>query len=432
MPISNAIYFVSNFVFAYGMHVFYKKFFLTEEKKWVLRMALLSFVFVDFILYLCISNSYVFPVTSLLTFFVLSLAYQRKVNYKNFLAAFWILVFGICGELLASYLVSFFMEGMGYVNSDNALIAALVSARLIFFFLTLMAARLFCHQRKGEPMRYVSLLTMMLPVISIGLVIYVFGLAEFDQNTILSAGSVGAILSVLAIVWINLITVWLFDRSSYIYQTEQEAQALRKTVQIQQEHYNGEMKKREELRKLRHDYKNILLAIQADLTEGREKEARKVLERELKNEVFSGSSQSGWYALDAIVNYKETKAQKYDIVFISDYYFEAMPQMSSEDVCVMMGNALDNAMEYLALHPKCSRKVKIHVRYEKGVLNIKIGNQVESAVAVKDRRFCDSSKTEEGHGYGLKSIDYIAGKYGGRLILSGNEHYFECGMILYC
>ena len=423
---------VSDLIFAYGIHVFYERFFSVKEKKWFMRMALALFVAADFLLWENISDPYLFPVASFLTFFGVSLAYQRKISYRNFLAAFWILIFGICGELLASYLTAFFMREISKATPENALVAALASARLAFFFLALLAAKLIRHQKEGERVRYVSLLAMPLPMISVGLIIYVFSLAEFDQDTILNAGSVGAVLAVLAIVWINLITVWLFDRSAHAYQMEREAQALRKTIQVQQEHYNGEMEKREALQKMRHDYKNFLLAIRTDLAAGREEEAIKVIDGELENTVAKGSSQSGWYALDAVVNYKEVAAGELGLRFQTNYYFETEPAVASEDICIMMGNALDNAMEYLEAHPGCSRDIRIYLRHEKGVLNVKVGNEVEGLIEVTDRRFCASSKKEEGHGYGLKSIDYVAGKYDGRLILSSREGYFECGVLLYC
>ncbi|MBR6150031.1 MAG: GHKL domain-containing protein [Lachnospiraceae bacterium] len=423
---------MSNVIFAYGMHLFYAKFFPKSEGKWAKWLTLILFLILDFILYLLISNSYIFPIVSFILFFSVTLTYQCRIDYRNFLAAFWILIFGICGELLASYVVSFFMGKIGLTSSENALVAALVSARFFFFFVAILSAKLISHHREGEPIRYIFVLTMFLPMISIGLVVYVFSLAEFDQNTILNAGSFGAVMSVSAIVLLNLITVWLFDRQTLAYQTEQEAQALRKTVQVQQEHYNGEMKRHEAIRKVKHDYKNLLLAIQASLDSQRINDARRIIKGELEEVGVSDVPQSGWYALDAIVAYKEASAEKVGLRLLPEYFLEETPKVASEDICVMMGNAIDNAMEYLEENPACSKEIRIHVHYEKGVLNIKVGNEVEGTIATMDRRFCKSSKTEEGHGYGLKSIDYIAGKYDGRLILSSRENYFECGMILYC
>lgn len=111
---------------------------------------------------------------------------------------------------------------------------------------------------------------------------------------------------------------------------------------------------------------------------------------------------------------------------------ESEPEVASEDICVMLGNALDNAMEYLTIHVSCSREIHVRVRYEKGILSIRVINEVEEAISVAEKRFCKSSKTGEEHGYGLKSIDYVAEKYGGRLILTCDNRYFECGMLLYC
>ncbi len=434
MSIQYITYLACNFIFVFGMHLFYSKFFFKEEKtnRWIHRATLILYIFVDFLLYVKVSNPYVFPILGFLTYFAVTLAYHWKINYRNFLAAVWILAFGICSELLASYLVSYSMGKLGMTTSENAIVAALISARLFFFLMTYAASRLTRYQKEGGPMRYVAILTIFLPLISIGLVIYIFSLAEFDQNTILNTDSIGAVVSVVAILWINMVTIWLFDRQSHAYYTEREAQVLRKTIQIQQEHYNGEIEKREAIRKIKHDYKNFLLAIQADLSSGKEDDIKRIIDGELAKDVIMGLPQSGWYSLDAILSYKEAAAQKAGFRILPEFWLESEPRVASEDICVMLGNALDNAIEYLTVHPACSKEIEVHVRYEKGILNIKVRNEVEKAVAVSDKRFCMSSKMSEEHGYGLKSIDYIAGKYGGRLILSCEGNTFECGMLLYC
>lgn len=74
----------------------------------------------------------------------------------------------------------------------------------------------------------------------------------------------------------------------------------------------------------------------------------------------------------------------------------------------------------------------MRVRYSKGVLDIKISNELDGPVPIWEQRYCESSKDGKENGYGLKSIDYIAEKYHGRLILLGDEKRFKCGMILYC
>ena len=170
MLIQNITYIVCNNIFIFGMHLFYSKFFTMQEsnRRWVRVLVLLVYMFMDFVLYTNVTNPYFFPALGYLTYFGVTLAYQWKINYRNFLAAVWILAYGICSELLASYLVAFFMGRMGMTAPENAIVAALVSARLFFFLMTYISSRLTRYQREGGPMRYVSLLTAFLPMISIG------------------------------------------------------------------------------------------------------------------------------------------------------------------------------------------------------------------------------------------------------------------------
>ena len=60
---------MSNVIFAYGMHLFYAKFFPKSEGKWAKWLTLILFLILDFILYLLISNSYIFPIVSFILFF---------------------------------------------------------------------------------------------------------------------------------------------------------------------------------------------------------------------------------------------------------------------------------------------------------------------------------------------------------------------------
>ena len=396
------------------------------------RLALLLAFVIDFLLYLTVSVPYLFALTGFLIYFGVTVVYSRKVSYKNFLTAFLFLALGICSELIASHLVVFFMRLMAQENSENALIAALLIARLLFFLMVIVAARWIRYQKGGESLSQMTVLTILLPALSIGLVLYIFSLAEFDHRSILDAGSLGAVLAVLAIVWINLVTFWLFNRQFRLYQIEKEADALRMTVQVQQEHYNGELEKREAIRKVRHDYKNFLLALQADIRSGHVEDAARAIGGQLESDFIDSLPQSGFYALDAIAGYKAAMAEKKGIRLIPEYHLEGQPEIRSEDICVMIGNALDNAVEYLEVHSECRQEIDMYVVFKSGVFSVKIRNEVSEPVPIRNGREILTDKKDEGHGYGLRSIDYIAQKYHGRLILVYKDRTFECGALLYC
>lgn len=428
---SDVVYVLCDFIVLYSMHVFCKKLFDGRNRvKQFLSLAV--FLLIDCLFYFMVSVPYLFAVVSFILYVGVSLGYSRRISYKNFLTAFLFLIFGICSELVASHLVVFVMRLLGQEQQENMLVAALIVARLLFFVVILLATGLVRYQNKAEKLPAAARLVVFLPILSIVLILYVFSLAQFNHKSLMGAGSLGAVVSVGAIVVMNIAVFWLFDRQFRIYQVEKEANDLRMTIQVQQEHYNGEMDKREALRKMRHDYKNFLLALRADMENGHVEEALKAIAGELSSDGMNTLPQSGQYAIDAIVGNKAAVATKRNMRVIPEYHLMGNPTASSEDICVLIGNGLDNAMEYLECHPDCDQHISIKIVYDKGVLNISIRNQVQDTIEIKDGREIKSTKQTDGHGLGLKSMDYIAQKYGGRLILSCTQGIFSCGVILYC
>lgn len=432
MELIHLVYFLCGFIVLYGMHLLCKRMFAEKAEPLLRGLALFLFFIIDFVLYCTLSIPYLFVLFSFTTYLGVTIAYSRGVKRKNFLVAFILLALGISSELLAAYLVDLFMRALSEVRPENLVIAALIIARLLFLLGILAMTKLIRYQKSEEVTLSVPGLMLLLPALSIGLVLYVFRLAEFDQFSIRGSGSLGAILAVLSIVWINLVSFLLFDRQSHAFQMERETEDLKKTIQIQQEHYNGEMEKREEVRKLRHDYKNFLLALKADLESEHLQEAMHIIENELRNDMLNGLPQSGFYALDAVVGSKAAIAQKAGMRIAPEYRLEGIPNILSTDVCVMIGNALDNAIDYLRNHKECSRRIDLSIVYQKGVFNMKTRNKVLEDIVIKDEGYIKTTKQEDGHGYGLKSISHIAQKYGGKMILTCKDEVFECGVVLYC
>lgn len=432
MELRHLVYFLCGFIVLYGMHLLCKKMFPEKAKPSFRALALFLFFVIDYGLYCTLSIPYLFVLFSFLTYLFVTIAYSRGLKRKNFLIAFVLLALGISSELLAAYLVDLFMGSLAEMRPENLLIAALIIARLIFLLGILVMTKLIRYQKAEEVALSVPGLMLLLPALSIGLVLYVFRLAEFDQYSIRGSGSLGAILAVLSIVWINIVSFLLFDRQSHAFQMERETEDLKNTIQIQQEHYNGEMEKREEVRKVRHDYKNFLLALKADLESEHLQEAMHIIDEELKNDMLNGLPQSGFYALDAVVGSKAAIAQKVGIRIVPEYRLECIPNIISTDVCVMIGNALDNAIDYLRDHTECGKQIELDIAYQKGVFNMKTRNRVKEDIDIKDECDIKTTKQEDGHGYGLKSISHIAQKYGGKMILTCKDEMFECGVVLYC
>lgn len=111
---------------------------------------------------------------------------------------------------------------------------------------------------------------------------------------------------------------------------------------------------------------------------------------------------------------------KYDICEKNGIHFSyiadgtGLGYMSTADICLLFGNALDNAIECemkIADHDK--RFVKLLVSEKNGWISVSLENYIEQAPVSDGEDFRTSKPDESEHGYGLRSIKKTAEKYGG-------------------
>jgi len=97
------------------------------------------------------------------------------------------------------------------------------------------------------------------------------------------------------------------------------------------------------------------------------------------------------------------------------------------DLCVILGNILDNAIRSVNA---CKEKLfcSIILHYDLGKLYLEVQNSCESPVSFQDET---PLSTRNGHGYGCKSIEYIAEKYHGICSFELHENIFSTRIILH-
>jgi len=97
------------------------------------------------------------------------------------------------------------------------------------------------------------------------------------------------------------------------------------------------------------------------------------------------------------------------------------------DLCVLLGNALDNALKSIS---KCKNEKFLHLilQCDENKLFMELKNSCETAVAFQNDL---PVSTKSGHGYGSKSIRYIAEKYHGLCSFELTENIFTTKVILH-
>ena len=186
------------------------------------------------------------------------------------------------------------------------------------------------------------------------------------------------------------------------------------------EYQNQVMKKQVEevqnlyltMRGWRHDYHNHLQALKAQLSMGQTELAQQYLGKlEQDLDGIRQMVESGNVSLDAILNSKLSYAQKKEIAL---NYKATVPQrltVSDIDLCVLIGNLIDNAVESCEKLPVEKRFIRLYIGVFREQLYISVTNATGEVVRRLDEEYITTKRGN--HGHGLKRINNTVEKYGG-------------------
>ena len=136
-------------------------------------------------------------------------------------------------------------------------------------------------------------------------------------------------------------------------------------------------------------------------------------------------SASGNSTVDAIINFKYASANEFEIEFRLNIFIPNELPIDTCDIGVVLGNAIDNAIEAVKECKSSKRVIEISMGIKKEACVIVIKNPYENKVQKDNYGILISSKREKyKHGYGVKSIMKIADKYQGEALVEEKDGVF--------
>ncbi len=184
-----------------------------------------------------------------------------------------------------------------------------------------------------------------------------------------------------------------------------------------------------QMRGWRHDYHNHIQAMLA-MTDSPE-QIRSYLWK-LNDDLTTVDTvlKTGNVMVDAILNSKLSLIKSKDITVHAKATVPAALQISEIDLCVIIGNLLDNAMEAcLRQSDGEDRFIRVYIGILKQQLYICVTNSVGGSVKKSGKTYL-STKTESSHGFGLMRIDRLADKYHGYVNRQSEEGAFATEVML--
>lgn len=164
-----------------------------------------------------------------------------------------------------------------------------------------------------------------------------------------------------------------------------------------------------------HDLKNHMLTLERFLVNKEYDKAIGYMKTLQTAHVEVGAYKwTGIEIIDFILNYKKEAAEKKGISFIIDADLLRIEGIEEADLCALFGNLLDNAIEGCEREDG-KREIRISIRRIQEMLLIKAANTCHNVFQHKDGVFLSSKKDKSRHGWGIKSMEMIAEKYGGTM-----------------
>lgn len=162
----------------------------------------------------------------------------------------------------------------------------------------------------------------------------------------------------------------------------------------------------ETIRRMRHDMKNHMLAIQTMIGNGENEQASAYIDEFLHRSAPTQLRiQTGRAMLDALINEKLGAAAQQGIAVSVVMDFRAGSFIPDFELCMLMGNALDNAVEAcLLVPPEQHRFIEIKGGVVANQLTVRVVNSCIPHAAEHAQWLRTTKKDSQEHGYGISII----------------------------
>ena len=402
------------FIYILGMFITYSYFSDNFELKKKISVSLLTLVLLSilefFINTLCKNNF----IINMIVFVILNIIYN-KIFFKisNINSIFHILLLTttlLSSEILVEAGESFLFHIPidEYKNNITILIITGILSKLLYLIICKILSALFSYKKSNEKNNIKTTLILVLyPVmIAATLTLFLYASAQYDFSDKLNLA--GVILSMISII----LCCFIFIFNQAIQKQEYELICLQSENQkneINRTFYELLEKSNESQRILVHDIKHHLYALNSMDNIENVKQYLANIQPEFNEYKYIGKSKNKM--LDLILSKYYHICETNNIDFFVDIRRSNLSFINDNDLVSILGNLLDNAVE--ASKESDNANISFMAKKENNFDVISVINSSSHIPKVKGETLLTTKCDSSFHGYGIKSIEKISGKYGG-------------------
>lgn len=277
-----------------------------------------------------------------------------------------------------------------------------------------------------EDLRYSRMIFFSLDIFSY--VLLVFFQAQFLNGTVNVRLNYALIVFAMALVFCMILIVYM----RHTNQKEQKRQ-MEMRNELLENNYRQLYEEQKWLECTAHDFKNHVNVLEKYLEEGFYSEAIDYI-RILKTplETIYQRNWSGSWMLDTILNNKFAEANQKGIRLYPEIEVTGHIPLSEYDLCVVLSNLLDNAIEACEKVKEGKKELQVSVKTVNQFFLVKIVNSIGKEPKQENGVYVTTKKDPQKHGIGLESVRVSLDKYQGTLVLEHTEREFTAVVSVWC
>lgn len=341
------------------------------------------------------------------------------------LSAFYVLIIGCLELCYITWMMNYSYYGgrylylvTAYYKQPRFFYSLKTKACEIILILLLCAVIRRIHKEQMK-------LWKLLPVTAAG---YIF-LGFMIRNTFRNYFSVPPLWIILIVFLILLFLILLFELDLRNRQHLAEKEAL--SSRLLEEKYQNLNELYSQNARLYHDINNHLASLYHLLEEQKISEAKDYIATMRKPvQILKKTRWTGDDVLDAVLNDKIHQMKQLDIAYEIQADFPDHTGIEAADLCTVLANLLDNAMEATEKLPEQTAPVKIRIQSIKKFVLVEISNPSRE-VQFTDQGIPKKTRKSSFHGWGLHNVTQTVEKYNGTIQFEYGNGIFTASAILF-
>lgn len=366
-------------------------------------------------------------ISSIIRYFLAACLYENRITNRILVSMMYFVIGNGIETACGFFLSTLFQQEFSHLLQTNILfyLCGVIISKMLLFMAVKIIETMKLYNMQNLPVHKV------LPIVLLSLssIMVAFIIMDVSSSIVGWSNEVAAALCLLLLSGSNIYVVYLVGRQAELEHTKQMLAFLEEESRMQIEHYQEIYENQKEIRSIRHDLKHTLLAISGMLQEGKTDEALEYLYQtsgELQTKQVMVETHIG--SLNAVLSAKRVQAQKYDIIF-SVQSSHLYLQIDELDFCVLIANALDNALEACQrLNEGIDKFIILKIQQTALYLTIEVRNPYNENE--NNKQLSTWKSDAKNHGYGIESMNSIAKKYDGIISIKRENGEFLLSILV--